>query len=83
MELIEVCKDLFYKIINPLDVHLHSYFHTNENRNYLDLRREKARVQSCDFKLKGITLVGRTSIDYGLPYDQQKTTYYLDKKYCN
>ena len=83
MELIEVCKDRFYDVMNPLDVHVHSYFTTNEDRNYLDLRREKSRVQVCDFKLKGFTLVGRTAIDYALPYDQQKTIYYLDKKYCN
>ena len=79
----EVTKEQFYQVINPLDVHLHSYFHTNENRNYLDLRKESARVQSCDFKLKGIHLVGRTSIDYALPYDQQITKYYLDKKYLS
>jgi hypothetical protein len=79
--LIEVTREQFYNIVGILDVCLNSYFHTNEKRNYLDMRRESARVLTTDFKLRNHTLVGMVSKDYALPYNEQKNIYYIDKKY--
>jgi hypothetical protein len=80
MKLEEVTKEEVYNKVNPLNVEVSSYFTTNDNRTYLDLRRESARVQNCDFTLKSNRqLIARTSIDYNLPYDQQITKYFIVK----